>query len=132
MNEIEHLIVKAQKYLNSANLLLENRDYDSSVSRSYYAMFYAAEALLLSKNLKFSSHKGVISAFGEHFVKTGLFGKEIRRKLQKAFDERQRSDYSFQAIISKEDAGQILQDGLEFLEEAKIYLKSLGYQFSDI
>ena len=43
-------------------------------------MFYCAQAMLLTKNLSFSSHKGVISAFGEHFVKTGVFPKEIGRK----------------------------------------------------
>lgn len=126
MNEFGQLMDKAEKYLNSAQLLLENMDFDSSVSRSYYAMFYATEALLLTKNMKFSSHKGVISAFGEHFVKTGLFPKEVRRKLQKAFDERQRSDYSFQTIISKEDAAKILQDARDFTGEARKYLKSIG------
>lgn len=56
MNEINELIKRAKKYLNSAELLLENEDFDSSVSRSYYAMFFATEAVLLTKQLEFSSH----------------------------------------------------------------------------
>ena len=48
MNEIGALIVKARRYLKSAKLLLEDGDYESSISRSYYAMFYCAEAVLLT------------------------------------------------------------------------------------
>jgi len=56
---------KAKKYLRSAEILLKEGDYEFSVSRTYYAMFYCAQAMLLTKNLSFSSHKGVISAFGD-------------------------------------------------------------------
>lgn len=41
MNEVESLIKRAEKYLKSAKILLDVEDYESSVSRVYYAMFYA-------------------------------------------------------------------------------------------
>jgi uncharacterized protein (UPF0332 family) len=72
MKEIEFLIKRAMRYLKSAEILLKEGDYESSVSRTYYAMFYSAQAMLLTQNLSFSSHKGVISAFGKHFVKICL------------------------------------------------------------
>ncbi|MEX2706693.1 MAG: HEPN domain-containing protein [Candidatus Freyrarchaeum guaymaensis] len=56
---------------------MNSGDYDSCVSRCYYAMFFLAEAVLLTKGLRASSHKGVISLFGKHFVKTGIFEKGI-------------------------------------------------------
>nr|HDO81534.1 HEPN domain-containing protein [Candidatus Bathyarchaeota archaeon] len=43
----------------------------------YYAMFYSTEAILLTNNLKASSHKGVISLFGGHFIKTGKLDREF-------------------------------------------------------
>jgi len=92
MNESATLIIKAQRYLKSAKLLLEDGDYESSVSRSYYAMFYCAEAALLTKGLTFSSHKGVISVFGELFIKPGVFPREFGRELNKAFAKRQLGD----------------------------------------
>ncbi len=115
MTETTALIQKAQRYLKSAQLLLEDKDYESSVSRTYYAMFYAAQAVLLTKNLSFSSHKGVISAFGEHFVKTGTFPKEMGRELNRAFEKRQIGDYEYTFVVSNEDAEQILQSGKEFV-----------------
>jgi len=86
--KIAKLIARAQENVSSAQLLAKEGYYDASVSRSYYAMFYAAEALLLTRRLKFSSHKAVISLFGQHFVKTGILPAELGRDFSKAFDER--------------------------------------------
>jgi len=115
MNETTALIEKAKRYLKSAELLLKDGDCESSVSRAYYAMFYTAEAALLTKNLSFSSHKGVISAFGEHFVKPGIFPKEMGRELNRAFEKRQVGDYEYTSVISNEEAEQILQSAKEFV-----------------
>ena len=116
MREVEALLVKAQRYLRSAELLLEDGDYESSVSRTYYAMFYCAEAALLTKDLTFSSHRGVIAAFGEHFVKPGLFPREMGRELNRAFEKRQLGDYESAFVISDEDARYLLAAGREFYE----------------
>lgn len=89
MKEIEALIQKAERYLKSAELLLADGDYESSVSRTYYAMLYCAQAALLTKQLSFSSHKGVISLFGEYFIKTGIFSKDMSKELSRAFTKRQ-------------------------------------------
>ena len=95
MKEIKSLIQRAEKAIESAEFLLEKVDFDSSISRSYYAMFYITEALLLTRNLKFSSHKSVISLFGEHFVKTGVFKPELGKMLSESFKKRLVGDYSF-------------------------------------
>jgi len=128
MNEVKELIGRANKYLASAKLLLDNEDFDSSVSRSYYAMFFATEAILLTKELQFSSHRGVISAFGQHFVKTGVFSKEMRRWLQNAFDIRQKGDYSFRSVIEKDTAIRILNQADEFVTRIVEQLKKEGHE----
>jgi uncharacterized protein (UPF0332 family) len=66
----EELLLKAQQSLAASQSLLKNDYTDFAASRAYYAMFYAAEALLDSEGLSFSSHSGVISAFGREFAKT--------------------------------------------------------------
>ena len=73
MKEIKDFIEKAEKFLKQQNISIG--DYDSCVSRCYYAMFFMAEAALLTKKLSASSHKGVTSLFGEHFIKTGIFDR---------------------------------------------------------
>ncbi len=122
MREIESLIKRAEKYLLSAGLLLGEGDYESTVSRIYYAMFYSAQSVLLTKNLSYSSHKMVIASFGENFIKTNIFPKEMGRELNRAFDKRQISDYNFTFVISKSEAEQLLETGEEFVTEIKKFL----------
>ncbi len=53
-SEQEGLLQKAYRNIRSAKLLVGDGDFDTAVSRAYYAMFYVAEALLLSKGLAYS------------------------------------------------------------------------------
>jgi uncharacterized protein (UPF0332 family) len=122
MTEIDSLIKRARRYIKSAELLLKDNDYESSVSRTYYAMFYAAQAALLTKKLTFSSHKGVISAFGKHFIKTEIFPKEMGRELNRAFEKRQIGDYGYTFVVSDEEATQILRYGKEFVNKVTSWL----------
>ena len=62
---------KAAECIADAQLLLDGSRSAATVTRAYYAMFHAAAALLLQRNITRSSHHGIISAFGEHFVKPG-------------------------------------------------------------
>lgn len=71
MNEnIKLLIKKSEEFLNDAYVLLQNNGYSSVVSRSYYSMFHAAQAMLLTENIVAHTHKGVILNFSNIFVKT--------------------------------------------------------------
>ncbi len=74
---IRALIEKARRYLQSADVLRAASDYDSAASRLYYAMFYVAEAALLTKRFAFRSHRSVLSAFGQQLVKTGELSTEL-------------------------------------------------------
>ncbi|VVB87154.1 HEPN domain protein [uncultured archaeon] len=126
MKEIESLIARSRKYLESAEILLKSGDYESSVSRVYYAMFYSVEALLLTEGVTVSSHKGVISAFGERFIKTGVFGKEMSKELSRAFEKRQLGDYEYTFVISEDEAREMFEKGRNFVETLIKYLEKRG------
>ncbi len=123
MNEIQSLIDKANRYIKSARLLIGDGDRESAVSRIYYAMFFCTEAALLTKGLSFSSHKGVISAFGEHFIKTGIFEKSFGRELNRAFEKRQVGDYGYTFVIEPDEADALLKSGTEFVNSVADWLK---------
>jgi uncharacterized protein (UPF0332 family) len=114
---------KARKFIESSKVLLEINDYDSVVSRTYYAMFLITEALLLTKNLVPKSHSGLISLFGEHFVKTNIFSKEMGRQLNRAYDKRLIGDYGTSIIINKNEAQGLLNIGQDFVENIAEYLE---------
>ena len=88
MNEFKKLFSLALEEIDIATLLLEREHYRTSISRSYYSMYYAAQALLLSQDIDASTHKGLIRLFSLHFVKTGQFSSELAKILSNAYDLR--------------------------------------------
>jgi len=86
MEEVQALVRKAEESLDVARVLLDRGNFGFSASRSYYAMFYLAEALLLTQGLSFSKHSAVIAAFGRVFVKTGLMEGKFHAYLRKGFE----------------------------------------------
>ncbi len=127
MTEIESLVARARKYLSSAELLLDSGDNESSVSRAYYAMFYCAQALLLTMSLSVSSHGGLSTLFSEHFVKTGLLPKHMGRELNRAFEKRQLGDYEFVFVLSEDEAKEILGNARDFVDQCVDYLRNNNF-----
>jgi len=123
MKEVRDLIKKAEKFLSTAEYIFSRGDYDSCVSRCYYAMFFITEAVLLTENLSASSHKGVISLFGEHFIKKDIFDREMGKILNEAYDKRLIGDYGVGFIISEEEAKEILRKTKSFIRSLKNYLE---------
>ena len=115
------LLAKSKRALQAARLLLDNQLYDSAVSRAYYAMFYLAQFYLLEKELTYSKHYAVISAFGQHFVKTGLVPQEFHKFLIKGQDKRITSDYSIADSMNYNDALEILEQAEKFYHFTEMY-----------
>ena len=120
--EVVALLKKAEENINAVELLLNQGFYHIAVSRSYYAMFYCAEAILLTKNLSYSSHQAVISFFNKEFVRTGIFDKKFHKALYDAFKSWQEADYEPIHEFTKEEAENYLVLAKEFLEAARRYL----------
>jgi len=118
LSATEDLTIKAGRFIKTAELALSDGDYDSCVSRCYYAMFFMAEALLAKKGLAASSHKGVISLFGAHFVKSGAMKPEFGKALRRAFDLRQKGDYSTGLVVTRQEAEDCLQRAKDFVSKA--------------
>jgi len=86
-------------------------------------MFYAAEALLNEKGLRFRKHAGVHSAFAEHFVKTGLLDGRYHRWLLAAFNKRITGDYGIEIELTSEDSSLLIGQASEFVGAAKEFLE---------
>jgi uncharacterized protein (UPF0332 family) len=49
MKEVESLIQKAKKYIKSAEKLIKEKDYESAVSRTYYAYVLCDRSDIINK-----------------------------------------------------------------------------------
>ena len=124
--DVEALFKKARDNRAAAELLLQNNYPEIAAARVYYALFYAAEALLLARGLTFSSHAAVIAAYGREFAKTGAMDARFHRYLIDAQDLRQSGDYDIGMAVTVEQVEQALQWAQEFIAEAEAYLTGPG------
>lgn len=127
-SEIKLYLERAYDALQQAKDNLNLGYYDVVTSRAYYAMFYAASALLASKGMSRSKHSGVHSAFGQYFVKPGLIEPQYSRMLINAFNVRLDSDYDVKPLLNKALAEDILRDAQQFVERVAAYLQQEGYR----
>ncbi|KPV63606.1 MAG: HEPN domain protein [Candidatus Bathyarchaeota archaeon BA2] len=123
-NFVKASLLRAEKALRSARLLVEHRELEDAVSRAYYAMFHAARAILFSKGTKAKTHRGTISLFGENIVKKGILSDEFADMLRKAFDLRQKSDYEIYAELNEELVEEIIKNAEKFIEKIKEVLEA--------
>jgi len=103
--EIALYIEHARQMLEVAAHNLADGFYGSAVNRAYYAIFYAANALLATQGLFRSKHSGVIAAFRQHSVKPGLIEVEYGDIYGRVMDDRHISDYNVQTTIELDRAG---------------------------
>jgi uncharacterized protein (UPF0332 family) len=68
LEDIYLLFDKALESLEVSKLDIGGGYFDASVNRSYYAVFYAAKALLLKKGIETKKHSGTIHQFGLEYV----------------------------------------------------------------
>jgi uncharacterized protein (UPF0332 family) len=114
-DQVDSLLKKAQKYLRSAAVLFEMEDYDSTVSRAYFSMFYAAQAALLKETRALSSRQGIRSAFIDRFVKNGPLPTRAADVLERASELQEMGDYAYNFAVEQSDAEFILAESEAFV-----------------
>ncbi|WP_271253853.1 HEPN domain-containing protein [Pseudanabaena sp. Chao 1811] len=122
MSEISKLLSLSSEDLETAELLHEAKRYRSCISRAYYAMYYAAQALLLSEGLDTSTHKGVIKLINLHFAHTGKLSLDIAKLLKSTYDLRQSGDYSTNFVADEIIANRAIADAKTFISEIKMIM----------
>ena len=124
-----YLDLAAEK-LDVARELLDLSRFDDTVSKAYYVMFYAAKAALLTAGIvDVHRHAGVISFFGERFVKTGKVDRRYAKILSRALDARLDADYDPKRRARSENAEQSIADAEAFLAKAQeIVTEAVGPQ----
>lgn len=114
--------------------------YSATISHAYYSIFYAAKAILMTKNIKTEApevHKKTYETFKENFVDSGIldvylltiYKKMIIKAdqlLQIFKDEKwKRGNFTYQTIphANKEPAKQSLDNAKSFLKNITIVVE---------
>ena len=99
----------AEEYLESAKEVLSRKRVRLAIDAAYNAAELAAKALVLLKQDDLpGSHGGIVSLFGQLYVKTDEVNKEIGRKLNLALKLRNEARYKPNTSLTEENARDVL------------------------
>ena len=120
------LLDRAREDLAAAGDVLETERPWRAATDAYYAMFHAAEALLLSLDIETSSHSATQAAFGLQFAKTARLDRKFHRYLLNAFEQRITTDYDVTVRLRAEEVKELVAQAEEFVAAAEQYLEGAG------
>lgn len=126
-SQLKVMMSKAKDSLQVAKELNEQKHYNDAASKAYYAVFHSLQAILLTKELSFSKHSAVMSAFNKEFIYSGGFAKDFYTKIMRLFKDRQIGDYEYTKEIDRESSETDVADTEMIINAIEEYLKNEGY-----
>ena len=122
----DYRLHQAEESLKVSKYCFDNEFYKDSINRSYYSAFYSVKAVLAYGTIDFKRHKDVIGYFNKEYVASGVFPRELGRRLGTLKQYREKSDYDDFYIASKEIAIEQIETANLVLDKVKEYLKING------
>ena len=122
---MKYRLEQARECLKSAEMLIREGAYRDAVNRSYYSIFHSVRAVLALDNYDSKKHSGIISAFRERYIKTGIFISSYSAIIGSAFEMRNDSDYQDFYVVSKADVIEQVENAKLFLIAVEDYIKTL-------
>jgi len=123
--EVEAYLAKARHALEVAKKLMTGGDFADAAGKAYFAMFYAAQALLKAHDIEVTKHSGVASMLGHHFAKPGRLDPKFHRMFLNARRAREIADYGIFEVVLEPVAILTLKDSRAFIDEVARLLASL-------
>ena len=122
---IEYRLARTRETLEEAGSLGSSNHWHGCVNRTYYACFYAVQALLAARGLSSSKHTGVRALFNRHYVKPGGFPKELGALYNDLFQHRQQGDYEDFWTTDPQEVRPWLEQAEDFLREVDALLRHI-------
>lgn len=85
---VNYRLERAHETLKEADYNTDGGYYNTAVNRLYYACYYAAAALLLSREIDANTHNGVKTQLSMHFVRTDRLSLEHGATFSLLFEKR--------------------------------------------
>ncbi|MCC8115144.1 MAG: HEPN domain-containing protein [Bacteroidales bacterium] len=109
---------RATESLLTAKLVLDNSYFLFGViNRLYYACFYAASALMISKGLSVNRHKSIMPLLSLHFVKPGVLDNKWLNLYSTLLRARSKGDYDVSWDFKRSDVETLYSESEAFIKE---------------
>lgn len=113
---IDYRLQKAYDALKEADILRKSNFHSTAISRLYYAVFYAASALMLNENIQAATHAGIKQMLGLHFISKGRIDHKTGKLFQTLFEKRHSNDYDDFIFTTDEEVAQLQPEAKNFVD----------------
>ena len=117
-----HRLDQAKEDLLASKTLYEAKLYKSANNRAYYAIFHAIKSVLALEPIDFKRHKDVQAYFNKNYVNTEIFPRNIGKRIVKASQVREDSDYDDEFVVKPEDTKVQIETAEELIKLVEEYL----------
>jgi uncharacterized protein (UPF0332 family)/predicted nucleotidyltransferase len=126
--ELSAYMASAWQALRTAESeFVQGNDYLVVANRAYYAIFYAANAMLATNGLQRTKHPSVLAAFRDLYIKTGEIEASYIRDYEETMKRRHMSDYDLNSAVSADFVRVGLEAAQRFTSRVERYLIMRGY-----
>ena len=112
-------LARGDAALRAGEVLVEQGLFADAISRTYYAAFHYARAVLLTMGEEAKTHAGVELLLQREFVRAGRFAPDIGRLLSRLKSYRLDADYTADYVFTEASAREELTAAKTFIAEAK-------------
>lgn len=120
---VERELLKAQRTFDDMEFCANDGKWEAAANRLYYALFHAMSALLVNDGHVVKSHRGVISLFGEHYVRTEIFTREDGSLLSELVIMRDNADYNCFFEADEEKLKPFIEPTRQLIEKIRQYIQ---------
>ena len=119
-----HRLEQAKEDIQACEVLYKTKLYKAANNRAYYAIFHAIRSVLALEPIDFKKHKDVIAYFNQYYVKTGKFPKQMGRRIARANQVREDSDYDDAFVVDSNNTMVQIETAKELLKLVEEYINS--------
>lgn len=117
---------KAHRTFADMEFCANEQKWEAAANRLYYALFHAVSALLINDGLNVKSHRGILTLFGQHFVRTGIFAHEDGSLLSNLVIMRDEADYNLYFNACEAKIAPYIKPTQLLIEKIEKYINSKG------
>ena len=117
-------IEKSKRTFDDVMFCAKEGKWETVANRLYYALFHAMSALLICDGYQVRSHRGILSMFGEHYVRTEVFTRKDGSLLSELVIMRDNADYNCFFEADKEKMEPYIKPTQQLIEDICKYISS--------
>lgn len=125
---ISYRLQRSADTIAEAEYNAQGQYFNAAVNRLYYACYYAASALMLHYRLEASTHAGIKSMLGLHFIRPGILDNRYGRIYQQLFENRQSGDYEDFVYCDQELYETLRPMAVDFVDRLKQLICSSNHR----